>query len=155
MRPKRSVMRLNIWNKYQCNWLAIQNIVLIWDCHRKRKKAFSGIWYDCFYVTILFGHWPLTTIHWNWGCWELSVTIRSVISVIIKRPHQSKFAHLSRLHFYNSFAWWVKYYLRFYKWEKWGPDEWSDLSKNTQVSCKIGTKSVTTNSQPCIPPNRY
>lgn len=147
-------MRLNIWNKYKCTLLAILNIVLVWDCHRKRKSIqWNFVWLLLSYDFI----WPLATDNHvlKLRTWELSVTIISIISVMIKRPLQSNFTHLSRLHFYNSLVWLRKYYLHFYKWEKWGPDELSDLSKNTQVSCKIGTKSVTTNSQPCIPPSRY
>lgn len=90
----------------------------------------------------------------NLRTWGLSVTIMPISCVMIKRPLQSKFTCLSPFHSCNSPVRLGKYYLHYYKWEKWGPDELSDLSKNIQVSCKIRTKSVTTNSQTCIPPSR-
>lgn len=36
-RPRRSVMRLKIRNKYHHTWLAFQNIVLAWNYHKKEK----------------------------------------------------------------------------------------------------------------------
>lgn len=147
---KDSVMRLNIRNKYQCAWLATQNIALAWDSQKKEKHAIeSGMTISKLWLYVATDNHLL-----NLRTWELLVTIMPIICVMINRPLQSKFTYLSPFHSCNSPVWLGKHYLHFYNWEKWGPDELSDLPKNTQVSCKIGTKSVTTNSQPCIPPHR-
>lgn len=119
-RPRRSVMWLNIWNKNQCTCLAIQNIILAWDCHKKRRNV-QWNWYDCFYLA--------TDNHLlNLRTWELSLTIMPIICAMIARPLQSKFTYLSPFNSYNCPVWLRKYYLHFNKWEKWSQYELSDLS---------------------------
>lgn len=115
-RPRRSVMRLKIRNKYHHTWLAIQNITE----KEKKYSIKSGMTISKLWLYLATDNHLL-----NLRKWELLVRIMPILCAMIRRPLQSKFTYLSPFHSYNSPVWLEQHYLHFYmrnmrpRWVKW------------------------------------